>query len=82
MGMRCRTSAAPDWKPTPGLSPLQFASEPLPPLEATLAESAPAAAAAAATAPVTTGLLSEGSVSGPSVSHFSSVSTSSSLEGW
>ncbi|KAK9902093.1 hypothetical protein WJX75_004122 [Coccomyxa subellipsoidea] len=82
MGMRCRTSAAPDWKPTPGpgLSPLQFASEPLPPLEATLADSAPAAAAT--TAPVTTGLLSEGSVSGPSMSHFSSVSTSSSLEGW
>ncbi|CAL8466156.1 g5692 [Coccomyxa elongata] len=86
MGMRCRTSAAPEWKPVPGpgLSPLQFASDPLPPLEATLLENPPAAAAA--TAPVITGALSErsasGSVTGPSGSHFSSVSTSSSLEGW
>ncbi|BDA51027.1 hypothetical protein COCOBI_17-2470 [Coccomyxa sp. Obi] len=87
MGMRCRTSAAPEWKPVPGpgLSPLQFASDPLPPLEATLFENPPAAAAAAAV-PVITGALSErsasGSVTGPSASHFSSVSTSSSLEGW
>ena len=86
MGMRCRTSAAPEWKAAvgPGLSPLHFASDPLPPLEATLVEHPRAATAAAA--PVITGALSErsasGSVTGPSASHFSSVSTSSSLEGW